>query len=79
MVLWPSRKEKRKKMPETTIKLQWKLLSKFSKEDQSKIINASIQNNWTGLFENVVKKSYGINNKGPAADVSKYAETSKQI
>jgi hypothetical protein len=45
------RKEIRKKMTVRTVELQWKLLRKYSKEDQEEIINTSIRNGWTGLFE----------------------------
>lgn len=45
------RKEIKKKMTPRTQAMQIKLLSKYSKSDQEQIINTSIQNGWTGLFD----------------------------
>lgn len=49
-------KEKKKKMPQSTIDLQIKKLEKF-KNDHPAIIYQSIEKGWTGLFP--IKKDYG--------------------
>jgi len=45
------RKEMKKKMTPRTVKMQQTLLSRYDFETQERIINQSIQNGWTGLFE----------------------------
>ena len=45
------RKQAKKKMTEATVKKQHAMLSRFSKDVQQEIIDSSIQNGWTGLFE----------------------------
>ena len=60
---WVSyRKEIKKKLTPRSIALQQDLLRKYNKEDQAKIINASIASSWQGLFElktnNNAKKMY---------------------
>ena len=45
------KKEIKKKLPERTIKMQLKMLSKYSFKDQEKIINNSIEANWSGLYD----------------------------
>lgn len=52
------RKELKKKLTPSTIKLQLKFLE-TNKQDYRKIINQSIANGWTGLFE--LKKNYLAN------------------
>ncbi len=51
------RKEIKKKMTDRTVKLQQSLLKTYSKEEQKMIIDASIRNGWTGLFELKTAKS----------------------
>lgn len=45
------RKQARKKMTPATVKKQQALLTRFSEAEQQRIIDTSIQNGWTGLFE----------------------------
>ena len=45
------RKELKKSLTEQTVKLQIKFLEKHSPEDRARIIEQSIRNGWTGLFE----------------------------
>ena len=45
------RKEIRKKMTDRTCKMQWRLLGKYDFATQKQIIEKSITNGWTGLFE----------------------------
>lgn len=40
-------------------KVVWNFLSEYSKEDQMKVINQSIKNNWQGLFELKDKQKTG--------------------
>lgn len=44
-------REKKKKMPATTTLLQLKKLAKFGEHQAIAAIEASMENNWTGLFE----------------------------
>ena len=43
--------ETRKKVSTTAAKKQFKFLEQYSESDQQKIIDNSISNDWTGLFE----------------------------
>jgi hypothetical protein len=45
------RKEKKQKLTPASVKMQIKFLSQFGEEVAIQIINQSIQNGWTGLFE----------------------------
>lgn len=54
-------KEKKKKMPTSTIEFQIKRLEKW-KHDHIEIIYRSIENGWTGLFP--LKKDYGNGDAG---------------
>jgi DNA-binding Lrp family transcriptional regulator len=45
------RKEIKKRMTPLTAKKQWSLLSRYSPEEQKQIIDKSITNGWTGIFD----------------------------
>jgi DNA-binding transcriptional MocR family regulator len=47
---WVSFRTKKKKISDDARKKQWKLLEQYNHDDQQKIIDLSIQNDWQGLF-----------------------------
>jgi hypothetical protein len=53
------RKEKKSSLTESTIKRQLNLLAKFSEDQAIKMIEQSITNGWTGLFEIKLNKQQG--------------------
>ncbi len=59
-LIWiKDRKERKlKKLTERGMKLQFKLLEKYSLEEQEQIINNSIEKSWTGLFHLNKKNNY---------------------
>lgn len=67
-------KEKKKKMPPTTIQFQLKKLEKF-KNDHIEMINQSIEKGWSGLFP--VKKEYS--NSDFKRVVEKRRESAQEI
>jgi len=60
------RNEIKKKMTPTTVKMQFKLLGKYGKFDQKAIIDKSISNGWTGLFD--LKNNAGKTILKPSSD-----------
>lgn len=47
---WVSFRAKKKKITDDAREKQWKLLGQYNHDDQQKIIDLSIQNDWQGLF-----------------------------